>query len=75
MKEYKIRREIPKMVNKEVAVIFKDGLQVWGVVVNWGTKARPRYSINTFKGNSYFLDAVNISAIVRMRVPPQDIKY
>lgn len=75
MKEYKIKRQFRALVGKPVAVIFKDGTQLWGIVDVFPAGTAKQYAIKTFKGKYYLLDSINVSFIDKLRCEPHEIQY
>lgn len=75
MKEYKIKRELRSLVGKSVAVIFRDGTQLWGIVDVFPAGKYKQYAIKTFKGKYYLLDSVNLSYIGKLECEPHEIQY
>lgn len=75
MKEYKIKKDLRSLVGKPVAVIFRDGTQLWGIVDVFPAGKAKQYAIKTFKGKYYLLDSVNLSYIGKLECEPHEIQY
>ena len=76
MMEREIIRAMRSLVGKSVAVIFRDGTQLWGIVdVFPAGKNGKKYAIKTFKGKYYLLDSVSLSYIGKLECAPHEIQY
>lgn len=75
MKEYKIKKDLRLLVGKSVAVIFRDGTQLWGIVDVFPAGKAKQYAIKTFKGKYYLLDSINLSYIGKLECAPHEIQY